>query len=231
MTANQDAEELNHFSQYADDWWNPNGAFKSLHDINPIRLGFIQSHAYLRKQRVLDVGCGGGILTESLVAQGAETHGIDLEANAIATAKQHARDKPIQYSIASAEAYAQQYPEYFDVVTCMELLEHVPNPEQLIQACSQLLKPTGRIFFSTINRTAKSFVQAIIAAEYLLNLVPRGTHHYEKFIKPAELVSSLNQAGLQAREFQGLTYNPLTKLYKSTSNVQVNYMLFAQKNA
>lgn len=229
---NVDEAELAKFEALAYRWWDKESEFKPLHDINPLRLDFIDNHVGLAGKKVLDIGCGGGILSESMATRGAIVKGIDLGEAPLAVAKIHAKetDVNIDYQAISAEEIATQEPQTYDVVTCMEMLEHVPDPAAIVQACSNLLKPEGKVFFSTINRNPKSFLFAIIGAEYVLNLLPRGTHQYEKLIRPSELDSWIRQAKLHSNEITGMTYNPLTKVYKLSSDTSVNYIVFAQKN-
>ncbi len=228
---NVDEAELAKFEALAYRWWDKESEFKPLHDINPLRLDFIDSHVGLAGKKVLDIGCGGGILSESMAARGATVKGIDLGEAPLAVAKIHAKeaDVDIDYQAISAEEIAAQEPQTYDVVTCMEMLEHVPDPAAIVQACSNLLKPDGHVFFSTINRNPKSFLFAIIGAEYVLNLLPKGTHDYEKLIRPSELDSWIRQAKLHSNKIIGMTYNPLTKVYKLSSDTSVNYIVYAQK--
>ena len=229
---NVDEAELAKFEALAYRWWDKESEFKPLHDINPLRLDFIDSHVGLAGKKVLDIGCGGGILSESMATRGATVKGIDLGEAPLAVAKIHAKesDVDIDYQAISAEEIADQEAQTYDVVTCMEMLEHVPDPAAIVQACSNLLKPNGQVFFSTINRNPKSFLFAIIGAEYVLNLLPKGTHQYEKLIRPSELDGWIRQAKLHSNEIIGMTYNPLTKVYKLSSDTSVNYIVFAQKN-
>ncbi len=232
-TTNVSQDELNQFSSHAHDWWNPEGAFKTLHEINPLRVSYIQVRAKLRKQRILDIGCGGGLLSEALAKQGAIVTAIDLESNSLAVAKQHA-DKQhlaIDYQQISAETYAKQAANMFDVITCMEMLEHVPQPESIIASIAQLLKPGGLVFLSTINRSWHALLQAIVAAEFVLRLLPKGTHRYDKFIKPSELEQACRQHNLLVKTMTGITYNPLDKRFKLTNNIKVNYLIMAEKPA
>lgn len=231
-TVNVDPAEIEKFSALASRWWDPTSEFKPLHEINPLRLGWISDLAGgLDNKKVIDVGCGGGILAEAMAAQGAEVTGIDLAERSLKVARLHSLETGIKvnYQYISAEEMAAQQPEKYDVVTCMEMLEHVPNPASIIQACSQLVKPGGWVFFSTLNRNPKSFLFAIVGAEYLLNLVPRGTHHYEAFIKPSELSRSARESGLALHELKGLEYNPLTKHYKLSQDSSVNYLMATKK--
>ncbi len=228
-TTNVDAVEIDKFSRLAHKWWDKTSEFKPLHDINPLRLGYIDGHAELAGKTVLDVGCGGGILAESMAKHGAaEVTGIDMAEKSLKIAKLHALEENvnnISYRHIRVEELAAEMPHSFDVVTCMELLEHVPDPAAIIAACAQLVKPDGMVFFSTINRNPKSYAHAIVGAEYLLGLVPRGTHDWQKFITPAELARMCRQAGLDVIDSKGMTYNPLTKIYRLDDNTDVNYQI------
>ncbi len=233
-TINVDPAEIEKFSALASKWWDPTSEFKPLHEINPLRLGWIENTVgTLENKKILDVGCGGGILAESMAAQGAQVTGIDLAERSLKIARLHSLETGIKvdYQLISAEAMAEAHPQQFDVVTCMEMLEHVPNPASVIHACAQLVKPGGWVFFSTLNRNPKSFLFAILGAEYVLNLVPKGTHEYESFIKPSELVRSAREAGLHAHQIKGLEYNPITKHYKLSGDSSVNYLIATQKDA
>ena len=229
---NVDQSEIAKFSTLAHRWWDINSEFKPLHSINPLRLSWIKSMIDLNGKRVLDVGCGGGILAESLAQSGAETTGIDLSDKALKVAELHALESGVhvQYRAISTEALADIESEQYDVVTCMEMLEHVPDPASVIEACSKLVKPGGYVFFSTLNRSLKSYLFAIIGAEYLLHLLPKGTHEYAKFIKPSELVSFTRQAGLETIGIKGLTFNPFTQIYALGDDVDVNYLIAVKKN-
>jgi 2-polyprenyl-6-hydroxyphenyl methylase / 3-demethylubiquinone-9 3-methyltransferase len=231
--SNFEAAELDKFSVLAHKWWDKNSEFKPLHDINPLRLRYIDQHVGLAGKRVLDVGCGGGILSESMAEKGAYVTGIDLGEKALNVAKLHSLETgvAVDYQLVSVEALAEANPASYDVVTCLEMLEHVPNPASIIQACTALVKPGGHVFFSTIHRNPKAYLYAVIGAEYLLNMLPRGTHDYAKFIKPSELAAWMRQAGLTLQGQIGLQYNPLTKQYRLGSDVSVNYMVHAQKAA
>lgn len=223
---NIDPEEIAKFDDLAARWWDPQGDFKPLHDLNPLRLQFIAERAPLAGKRVLDVGCGGGILAESMAQRGAEVAGIDAAEAALGVAKLHRLESGIavNYRHMTPEELALEEPGRYDIVTCMELLEHVPNPSSVVNACATLVRPGGHVFFSTINRNPKAYLLAIIGAEYLLRLLPQGTHEYAKFIKPSELASWSRGAGLRLEGITGLSYNPLTKTYQLGADVQVNYL-------
>lgn len=229
---NADPAELAKFSDLAHRWWDTHSEFKPLHQINPLRLQWIQSLAPLQGQRVLDIGCGGGILSDAMARAGGQVLGIDLATKALKVAQLHALEAQtpnVSYREVSAEALAAEAPGSFDVVTCMEMLEHVPDPASVVQACATLVKPGGRVFFSTINRNPKSFLFAVVGAEYVLNLLPRGTHEYKKFIRPSELARHLRAAGLTLNATRGLQYNPLTQRYWLDGDTSVNYMFATQK--
>ena len=229
---NFDPLELLKFSDLAHRWWDPNSEFRPLHQINPLRLAWIESLVRLNGTRVLDIGCGGGILSDSMARKGAKVMGIDLAAKALKVAQLHAieaQTEGVSYQEISAEALAIEQPASFDVVTCMEMLEHVPNPASVVRACATLVKPGGYVFFSTINRGAKSFLFAIVGAEYILNLLPRGTHEYAKFIKPSQLASYCRASGLNLQHAKGLQYNPLTRQYWLDTDTSVNYLLATTK--
>ncbi len=230
---NADPQEIRKFEAIAHRWWDTNSDFKPLHAINPLRLNYIDERAQLRGKHVLDVGCGGGILSESMVRRGATVLGIDLGEAPLSVAKLHALDSQmdIQYRQISVEELAAEMPEQFDVVTCMEMLEHVPDPASVIQSCAKLVKPNGHVFFSSINRNPKAFMYAIIGAEYVLNMLPRGTHEYAKFIKPSELERAARQAQLSIRDVSGLTYNPILQNYRVGKDIDVNYMMHFTKEA
>lgn len=230
-SANIDPAEVAKFDEAAARWWDREGEFKPLHDINPLRLRFIQERAALQGKRVVDIGCGGGILTESLRQEGAEVVGIDAGEGPLKVAKLHLFESglEIDYRHSSAEQLAASEPQCFDVVTCMEMLEHVPDPQSVIHACATLVKPGGHLFFSTINRNPKAYLLAIVGAEYVLNMLPKGTHDYSKFIRPSELDRWLRCADLQMRELKGITYQPLTRRFSVTADVDVNYLAYAQK--
>jgi 2-polyprenyl-6-hydroxyphenyl methylase/3-demethylubiquinone-9 3-methyltransferase len=230
MSINVDPAEIAKFSELAHHWWDPNSDFKPLHDINPLRLDYIDDLAALHGKRVLDVGCGGGILTESMAQRGAQVTGIDLADKALKVAQLHVLESgnQVEYLNVSAEDYAREQPRQFDVVTCMELLEHVPDPASTVAACAALVKPGGHVFFSTINRNLKSYLFAVIGAEYVLRMLPRGTHRYEKFIKPSELGTFCRHSGLAVRAVIGMTYNPLSGHYALGADAGVNYILHCQ---
>lgn len=225
-TENVHLHEINKFGAQAERWWDPQGEFKTLHDVNPLRLQFIQQYAELPGKRVVDVGCGGGILTEGLVKAGAEALGIDLSEELIDIADLHGLETGVSahYQKISAEALAEQQPAAFDHVTCMEMLEHVPDPASIIRSCATLVKPGGTVFFSTLNRVPKAYLLAIVAAEHLLKMVPKGTHEYKTFIKPAELSQSARNAGLELQGIVGIEYNPFSKQFSLGKDVGVNYI-------
>ncbi len=225
-TLNVDHREIAKFEELASRWWDPESEFKPLHDINPLRLGYIEQRAGLAGKRVLDVGCGGGILTEGIAQRGAEVIGIDMGEAPLAVARLHQLESGIEvnYRHITAEELADQEPATFDVVTCMEMLEHVPDPASVIQACATLLKPGGEVFFSTINRTPKAYALAIIGAEYLLRLLPKGTHDYRKFIRPSEMSAWARATDLNLRDMTGMHYNPLLHRYWLAPGVDVNYL-------
>ena len=233
MNSNVDHEEVNKFAVLAARWWDRNSEFKPLHDINPLRLNYIkeQCGGTLKGKRILDVGCGGGILSESLALEGATVVGIDLAEAGLEVAKLHLLESglDIDYQSISAEDLAEKETESFDVIACLEMLEHVPDPSLVIEACSKLVKPQGQVFFSTINRNPKSYFFAIVGAEYVLNLLPKGTHNYEKFIRPSEIDEWARSSELSISSMIGMTYNPITKKYKLGDDVSVNYMTQYQK--
>jgi len=226
---NIDPAEIEKFEKLARTWWDLDSEFKPLHDINPLRLGYISQRAQLAGKQALDIGCGGGILTESLARSGAIVTGIDMGKAPLQVARlhRHESDLEIDYQQMTAEAMAQQYPEKFDVVTCLEMLEHVPDPGSVISACRRLLKPNGHLFLSTINRNPKAYLFAIIGGEHLLKLLPPGTHDYQKFIKPSELAKTLREQDLALKDITGMTYNPISQQYKLTSDTDVNYLMHA----
>ncbi len=229
--SNVDQGEIDKFSALAHRWWDPTSEFKPLHAINPLRLGWIESITNLEGKRVLDVGCGGGILAESLSKAGATVTGIDLSTKALKVAELHQLESgtTVRYRSISAEDLAKEEPHSYDVVTCMEMLEHVPDPASVVRACANLCKPGGHIFFSTLNRNPKSYLFAIIGAEYILQLLPKGTHQYEKFIKPSKLAQFTRAAGLEVLQLKGMTYNPITQIYRLGSDTDVNYMMATRK--
>jgi 2-polyprenyl-6-hydroxyphenyl methylase / 3-demethylubiquinone-9 3-methyltransferase len=230
---NADPAELEKFSQLAHRWWDPEGEFRPLHEINPLRLDWIDRHARLAGKSVLDVGCGGGILAEGMAQRGARVTGIDLSDKALKVAELHLHESGLEvnYQKLSAEAFAGQHAGAFDVVTCMELLEHVPQPDSMVAACARLVRPGGQVFFSTINRNPKAYLFAVIGAEYLLRLLPKGTHDYARFIKPSELARWCRASGLRAEELIGMTYNPLTRVYRLGGDCDVNYLLRCARDA
>ena len=226
---NADPAELEKFSNLAHRWWDPAGEFKPLHDINPLRLDWIAQHAPLEGARVLDVGCGGGILAEAMARRGAKVTGIDLAEKALRVAQLHLLESKldIRYEMSAVDDVAGE----FDLVTCMELLEHVPDPAAMVAACARLVRPGGQVFFSTINRNPKSYLFAVVGAEYVLGLLPKGTHDYQRFIKPSELSRWSRGAGLRVDELIGMTYNPLTRIYRLGADCDVNYLLRASRDA
>ena len=228
---NVDPLEIEKFSELAHRWWDPRAEFKPLHDINPLRLEHIDAIAGLRGKRVLDVGCGGGILAEAMVASGAEVTGIDLADKPLKVAQLHLLESglTVDYRLVAPEALALEMPGRFDIVTCMELLEHVPEPGRTVEACAALVRPGGHVFFSTISRNLKAYLFAVVGAEYLLHLLPRGTHDYAKFIRPSELSAMCRSAGLSVAGITGMTYNPFTKGYSLGADADVNYILHATR--
>ncbi|MBU7573390.1 MAG: bifunctional 2-polyprenyl-6-hydroxyphenol methylase/3-demethylubiquinol 3-O-methyltransferase UbiG [Hydrogenophaga sp.] len=229
---NADPAELAKFSDLAHRWWDPDSEFRPLHQINPLRLGWIDGLAGLAGKRVLDIGCGGGILSDSMARKGADVTGIDLSVKALRVAQLHALEAGtanVSYKEISAEAMALEQPGKFDVVTCMEMLEHVPDPASVVRACATLVKPGGWVFFSTLNRNAKAFLFAVLGAEYLLQLLPKGTHEYAKFIRPSELASYCRAVGLELDQTRGMEYNPLTQRYRLSADTSVNYLFATRK--
>lgn len=230
---NADPAELEKFGELAHRWWDPNSEFKPLHAINPLRLDWIDESVGLAGKRVLDVGCGGGLLSEGMAARGANVTGIDLSDKPLGVARLHLLEsgQKVEYRKIAAEALAEEMPAAFDVVTCMEMLEHVPDPASTIAACSRLVKPGGTVFFSTINRNPKAYLLAVVGAEYILGLLPKGTHDYAKFIKPSELARWAREAGLETADFIGMTYNPLNQKYRLGNDTGVNYLVLARRPA
>ncbi len=228
---NVDHAEVGKFEQLASRWWDPHSEFKPLHEINPLRLDYIDSHASLSGKKVLDVGCGGGILSESMARRGAEVMGIDMGEAPLQVAELHKLESgvEVEYRHITAEALADEMPGTFDVVTCMEMLEHVPDPGSVIAACARLVKPGGQVFFSTINRNPKAYLFAIVGAEYLLRMLPKGTHDFAKFIRPSELEGWCRPAGLELRELTGMTYNPFSKQYSLGRDLDVNYLAYCTR--
>ena len=229
---NADPAELQKFSDLAHRWWDPESEFKPLHQINPLRLDWIDDNARIAGKKVVDIGCGGGILAESMAARGALVTGIDLSEKALGVARLHLFEsgQQVDYRHISAEELASNAPASFDVVTCMEMLEHVPDPASTIRACATLVKPGGSVFFSTLNRNLKSYLMAVVGAEYVLNLLPRGTHEYAKFIKPSELARYVREAGLDVEELIGMQYNPISKVYSLGRDTDVNYLMRTTRN-
>lgn len=232
-TSNVDQREINQFSEQASNWWNLEGPYKALHAINPVRLEFIQSAATIAGKQCLDIGCGGGLLAEGLAKQHGRVAAIDMDPIAIITAEQHAASESltITYLVCTAEALSSTHPAQFDIVTCLEMLEHVPDPESIIQACATLCKPDGDIFFSTLNRHPWAYLGAILAAEYVFQWVPKGTHQYQRFIKPSELNTWASKAGLSLIKQQGLQYNPFTQQTSLTQSMSINYITHYRKEA
>lgn len=232
MTQNVDPSELAKFESLASRWWDPDSEFKPLHDLNPVRMHYIDQTVNVAGLKVADIGCGGGILSETLAKRGGVVTGIDMTDAPLKVAQLHALDAGIEqltYKQMTAEALAEEQPGQFDVITCMEMLEHVPDPSSVIQAIFKLLKPGGHAFFSTINRNPKAFMFAIVGAEYVMNLLPKGTHEYNKFIRPSELSNSAREAGFSVRDLTGMRYNPLFKTFNLSDDVSVNYLMAAQK--
>jgi 2-polyprenyl-6-hydroxyphenyl methylase/3-demethylubiquinone-9 3-methyltransferase len=230
---NLDPREIDKFDGLAQRWWDPDGDFKPLHDINPVRLEYIAARAGLDGSRVLDIGCGGGILAESMASRGAQVSAIDMADAPLAVARLHQKISgvDVDYRRATAEQEARESPGQYDVVTCLEMLEHVPDPSSVVAACARLVKPGGHVFFSTINRNLKSFVMAIVGAEYVLRILPRGTHEYEKLIRPSELAAWVRATGMSVEETRGMHYNPLTRNTRLGGNVDVNYLMYALRDS
>jgi 2-polyprenyl-6-hydroxyphenyl methylase/3-demethylubiquinone-9 3-methyltransferase len=234
MTVNADPQELAKFGDLAHLWWDPDGEFRPLHQINPLRLDWIDGQARLAGKRVLDVGCGGGILAESMAQRGADVLGIDLSTKPLKVAQLHAMEagvRTLQYREVAVEALAAEQPASFDVVTCMEMLEHVPDPASVVRACAALVKPGGWVFFSTINRNAKAWLLAVVGAEYVLKMLPKGTHEYQRFIRPSELTRWAREANLASVGFKGMSFNPITQRYSLNDDTAVNYLLATQAPA
>ena len=232
-TENLDHDEVNKFDELATRWWDTEGEFKPLHQINPLRVGFIRERCELKGKKILDVGCGGGILSEALSSLGAKVTGIDASDNTIGVAMSHSKKvgSNVKFLKNTIEEFKSSHPEEkFDVITCLEMLEHVPSPADIVKICSEMLEDGGDIFFSTINRNPRSYLFAILGAEYILNLLPKGTHDYEKFIKPSELAKWIRGSGLSSKETVGLSYNPITGNYWLGKDIQVNYMVHAKKD-
>lgn len=226
-TQNVDPEQIARFSKLAHRWWDPQGDLRPLHEINPLRLDYIDARAPLTDRDVLDVGCGGGLLTEAMAWRGAKVTGIDMGEDALLVARMHAAESglEIDYHQTTPEALSLEMPQHFDIVTCMEMLEHVPDPSSVVHACARLLKPGGQLFFSTINRNPKAFALVILGAEYILRMLPRGTHEYARFIRPVELERWIREAGMVTHDLTGLSYHPLTRSYSLSQDISVNYLL------
>ena len=231
--SNLDESELAKFEALAERWWDKDGAFKALHDINPLRLDFIEDRAALAGKKVLDIGCGGGILAEGLARRGAEVTAIDLGEASLTVARAHADEQglEIEYQSIAAEALTEQAPASFDVVTCLEMLEHVPDPSSIVEASAQLVRPGGDVFFSTINRNLRALLVMIVGGEYLMEMVPKGTHEYEKLIRPSELERWVRQSGMHAQEIWGMSYNLLNKTYRLSHDLGTNYLVHASRPA
>ncbi|MBM3351045.1 MAG: bifunctional 2-polyprenyl-6-hydroxyphenol methylase/3-demethylubiquinol 3-O-methyltransferase UbiG [Betaproteobacteria bacterium] len=231
QTLNADTLELQKFGELAHKWWDKNSEFKPLHEINPLRLAYIESSVKLQGKRVLDVGCGGGILSESMFLKGADVTGIDLGEKALSVAKLHQLESgtKVNYQLISVEQMAIEQPSGFDVVTCMEMLEHVPDPASVVEACARLVRPGGSVFFSTLNRNPKAYLFAVLGAEYILHLLPKGTHDYAKFIKPSELSAWVRSSGLEVADLRGMSYHPMTQVYRLGDDVSVNYLMHTQR--
>ena len=230
---NADQAEIQKFSDLAHRWWDPNSEFKPLHDINPLRIDYIAERVALPKARVLDVGCGGGLITEALANRGATVTGIDLSERALGVAKLHLKESggQVDYRLIAAESLATEMPASFDAVTCLEMLEHVPDPAQTIAACAALVKPGGDVFFSTINRNTKAYLMAVLGAEYILKMLPKGTHDYAKFIKPSELSRWCRQAGLEVKDISGMSYHAFSRTYSLGRDTSVNYLVHAVRSS
>jgi 2-polyprenyl-6-hydroxyphenyl methylase/3-demethylubiquinone-9 3-methyltransferase len=231
MNMNVDPGELSRFEALASRWWDPQGDSRALHDLNPVRMRYIADHVQLKEKKVIDVGCGGGLLSEAMCGLGGIVTGIDMAQAVLDVAKLHLLEskKNVDYRLASAEQMATELPGFYDVVTCMEMLEHVPDPVSVVNACARLVRPGGRVFFSTINRTIKAFALGIVGAEYLLNMLPRGTHQYAKFIRPSELAHWCRKAQLQVINLQGVSYDPIFRRASLSNNMQINYLLCVEK--
>ena len=229
--SNVDDLEIDKFSQLAHKWWDKDSEFKPLHEINPLRLDYIDDFAGIKDLKVLDVGCGGGILAESMAQRGAQVTGIDLARKSLKVAQLHSLESgvSVEYRCVAVEDLADEAPGSFDVVTCMEMLEHVPDPESVVRSCARLVKPGGWVFFSTLNRNAKAYLLAVVGAEYVLNMLPRGTHEYARFLKPSELSRMARNAGLEITNVSGMSYNPLTRIYALGDDTQVNYLMATRR--
>ncbi|OED40324.1 bifunctional 3-demethylubiquinol 3-O-methyltransferase/2-polyprenyl-6-hydroxyphenol methylase [Endozoicomonas sp. (ex Bugula neritina AB1)] len=231
---NVDHSEIAKFEELASRWWDPHSEFKPLHEINPLRLNYIDERVGLAEKKVVDIGCGGGILSESMALRGANVTGVDMGEAPLAVARLHSLEAGVNvdYRQITAEQLAEEMPEQFDVVTCLEMLEHVPDPASVIKACYKLLKPGGQVFFATINRNPKSFLFAIVGAEYILNMLPKGTHDHKKFIKPSELCNDMRAAEFTVHDMIGMTYNPITKIYRlNKDDIDVNYLVYGSKSS
>lgn len=228
MMHNFDSQELAKFASLAAHWWDPMGDLKTLHQINPLRLGYIMEKVSFPGAKVIDIGCGGGLLTEAMAKEGAQVTGIDMNKSLIEVARLHQLESgtKVEYLQTSAESIAEKHSGQYDIVTCLEMLEHVPDPAAIVRACGKLAKPGGRLFFSTLNRNPKAYLFAILGAEYILKLLPKNTHDYEKFIRPSELSAWSRQSGISPQELKGISYNPLTQQFKLTNNISVNYLMY-----